>query len=165
MRARDEQGFSLVELTTTVAVIAIIAAIAIPSMMGAMPRLRLDNRATTLANEIASTRMQAIAKSNEFRFVFSPGSDSYRMEKLVGASWLPYSTNTLGDTNLVSTAGFDTANTLVIEPTGAASVPLGSQGVILLQTAQGDHQRQLLVEATGRVIVQKRQAGGAWATQ
>jgi prepilin-type N-terminal cleavage/methylation domain-containing protein len=168
MRVKKDQGFSLVELVITVTIIGIVATIAVPSMMGVLPRIRLGNRATTLANEIAATRMQAIAKSNEFRVVLNPGAETYRLEKLVGASWTPYGTTQLGETDLVSANGFDVANTLSLSPNGAASVPLGSQAVILLQTppvapaTEGDYQRRLLVEATGRVIVQKRTIGGAW---
>ena len=172
-RLRGQAGLTLVELMIVVAIIGILAGIGIPSFRRIMPRVRLTNNASLIANEIASVRMQAIAKSMEFRVVFNPATESYTLQKAVGAGWAaPYSTVFLSGTDMTSVAGFSpTADTLIVRSNGVVSVPLGAQAAIVLETpfnppaTEGDLQKQILVQTTGRVIIQKRMTGGSWVTE
>lgn len=170
---RGQAGFTLVELMIVIAMIGIMAAIGIPSFKDLMPRVKLRNNASQLSNEIASLRMQAIAKSMEFQMVFDTANNRYTLQKSVPGGWAPpYATNTFYGSVLTGVAGFTpTASTLIIRSNGAVNVPLGAQAVIVLETpfsppaTEGEVQKQILVQTTGRVIIQKRMIGGNWVTE
>ena len=169
---RRQEGFSMVELLIIVAIIGIMAAIGIPSLIKTMPRVKLASNTRTLANAIASLRMQAIAKSMEFRMVFDEASNRYTLEKANGAVWTLYATPTTLGSDITSVSGFSPdANILVISSNGSASVPLSSQAAIVLETpfsppeTAGETAKRILVQATGRVIIQKRNIDGSWVNE
>ncbi|MEI6894893.1 MAG: GspH/FimT family pseudopilin [Colwellia sp.] len=54
------KGFSLIELLVTIAIAAIILAIALPSLGGFMAQMRVDNRITELQRLLLTTRNTAI---------------------------------------------------------------------------------------------------------
>lgn len=165
MKKSGQQGFSMVELAVILAIIGILVMTAVPSFIRVIPRIKLSNQASRLANEIAGLRMQAIAKSVDFRVVIDEAADRYTLEKWDGAAFARFATNTMVGTELVSVGGFDPdppGNVLILYGHGAASVPLGAKATVVLQTPDGQLQKRILVEATGRAVVEKRAAGGAW---
>lgn len=169
--ARDS-GYSLVEISVVLAIIGIMASIGIPSFVRLMPRMKLSSNAAILSNEIASLRMQAIAKSTKFCIAFDVPTQRYHIERLSGTTWTRQSTSTISGTTLVNVVGFGNdpdypiaypaGTVLVARPAGGVNVPLSSQAIVVLQTPSGDMQKQLLVEPTGRVIAQKRLSDGNW---
>lgn len=186
MRIMDQKGFSLVEISIIVAILGILAAIAVPSFRGVMPRVRLGNNTVNLANTIATTRMAAIAKSTDRCITFDTANDRYSLGTWTQANastgnCAVYATSTMNGTDLASATGFKStvapqagdpdAAVLVFRAMGPVGVPLSTQAVIRIQTpftapaTEGDFQRQILVEPTGRFIVQKRTLGGSWATE
>jgi len=176
-RLRGEDGFSLVELSVTVAVIGIMAALAFPSLRGIMPRIRLDNSAMLLAKEISLMRRQALAKGVDFSVVFDADADSYSLRNWdeATATWQSMGTNTLSGTDIVrnpgppygSISGFSSADTLVAQAGGTMNVPLVvggavNVGYITLQTPDGSQKKRIKVEHLGRVSVQRWQVGTSW---
>ena len=165
MKRMDQRGFSMVEMMVVIAIIGVLATLGVPSLVRMVPRIRLANQATQLANEIAGQRMQAIAKSTDFRMVFDATGDSYTLEKWDGAAFKTYARNTLGGVDLAGASGFDPdppGNVLVVYGYGGASVPLGTKAVVLLRSSSGDNQKRVLVEATGRAVVERLSPTGAW---
>jgi type II secretion system protein H len=169
---RAKAGYTLVEVLVVVAILAIMAAIGVPSLRGLLPRIRLNNDAMLLANEIALARVRAISKSADVRIVFDDVNDRYAFGKLQGNSWIDLGWTDLAGSDLQPVSGFSTssivpavpAGTLVVSGRGAANVPLGTQAAIELRTPTGDHRRQIIVEPTGRTIV-RRWSGGAWTQE
>ena len=170
--SRSQAGYTLVELLVVIAILGIMAAIGVPSFRGLLPRIRLNNDAMILANEIALARVRAISKSADVRIVFDDANDRYAFGKLLGNAWVDLGWTQLTGTDLQSVSGFTTAailpavpaGTLVMSGRGAANVPLGAQAAIELRTRDGDFRKQILVEPTGRMIV-RRWSGGAWSQE
>ena len=171
-RRVSEAGFSLVELSVILAVLGVIAALAIPSFRSIMPRVRLDNNALLLVNEINLMRREAIAKSTDFRVVFDPGSETYSLQRRdsVTGVWAVIGASRLSGTDLEGVTGFSAPVTLVAQAGGAVNVPpvVGGSvnfGYITLQIPDGSRKKRVKVEPLGRVSVQRWQGGTSWVDE
>lgn len=157
---RGTGGYSLVEIAVTVAVIGVLAALAIPSLRGTLPRVRLDNNTSILVNEIGLARRQAIAQSVEYSILFDTSAHSYTLRKREAGAWKSLGTNALNGSHLVGVTGFSSADTLVAQAGGAMNVPpsvggSANYGYITLATPDGSRRRRIRVEPLGRVFAEK----------
>lgn len=160
-RRPGEAGYTLVEMAVTVAIVGILAAIAVPTFKGLMPKIRLNNDTMLLSNEVALSRVRAIAKSTRFRLAFSTADNSYAIQRESGGVFSSIATTRLNGSRFVSVANFISANEVIADTNGAMSVAYGSQGLITLKTPDGSIQKRVVVEPVGRVTVEKSPDGGA----
>lgn len=73
-------GFTLMELMVIVFVLAIMAAIAIPSFMALLPGMRLNGAAREVMTDLMDARMNAVKQNNEFKVFFnSPSANQYQI--------------------------------------------------------------------------------------
>jgi prepilin-type N-terminal cleavage/methylation domain-containing protein len=117
------RGFTLVELAVVVALLAVIAAVAVPRFASASARARLDAATARVVNDISITAASARAAGASRQIVFSAGTDEYLMigvpsrgaftNRQVQLAGQPY------DTNLVS-ASFDGSPLLAMNGYGVA---------------------------------------------
>ena len=71
-------GFTLTEMMMVVALIAIGAAVAIPSFTAMLPAMRLNGAARQVMGDMMAARMKAVKENNEFRVFFGiPFSNYY----------------------------------------------------------------------------------------
>jgi type IV fimbrial biogenesis protein FimT len=68
-------GFTIVELATVIAIVAVISAIAVPNLYGWLPDYRLKNAARELFGELQQAKLSAIKDNADFsiNFATSPG--------------------------------------------------------------------------------------------
>lgn len=64
------KGFTMLEIVIVVTMFGIVAAIAIPNMIGQMPRYRLKGAARQIMGDLMWARMQAVSQKNEFKVFF-----------------------------------------------------------------------------------------------
>ena len=70
---RDQRGFSLLEATIVVAIVAIVGAAALPSFTALIDARRLDGAATRLAADLQFARSEAMARNRALRLSVGAG--------------------------------------------------------------------------------------------
>ena len=60
------KGFTTMELLTVVAILGILAAAAVPNIIGQLPKYRLNGATREVMGDLMWARMQAVTQENEF---------------------------------------------------------------------------------------------------
>ena len=68
---KQTKGFTMIELIVTLAVLAILVGIAIPSYISLMPRYRLSGATRQVATDLMKARMQAVKLSTNVDVAFT----------------------------------------------------------------------------------------------
>ena len=98
MRFR-QSGFTVLELMLAVLVIGIAAAVAVPSITGAMSRYALNSASQKIAAEIRSARFAAVAKNRSMRVRFNcPGPGQFRVVEVVNNPAIDNAANRCSET-------------------------------------------------------------------
>ncbi len=91
-RLGGQRGFSTLELVGVVAILAILAAIGLPALLGTLERYRVDAGAAELAGALRRAQAEAVSRGGYYRVHL--GSDpavglpnSYRIERNSGFGW------------------------------------------------------------------------------
>ena len=83
----DARGFSLIELTLTLAIAATLAAIALPALNAVSDSTKLSTAAQQVERELQIARMKAVANNTPLRLRTNcPSTGYYRIVELLGTS-------------------------------------------------------------------------------
>lgn len=81
----DVRGFSLIELVLVMGIMAILAAIAIPSILGMMAGMRVAADARLVERELQTARLRAVSTNRAMRVRFNcPTTGEFRLVELIG---------------------------------------------------------------------------------
>ena len=70
-------GFTLMELMVTIAIIAILSAIAIPNFIAWIPKFKLGGGCRDVLAILQKTRVQAVKDNTSYVLMFNTGNESY----------------------------------------------------------------------------------------
>ncbi|MBC8431284.1 MAG: GspH/FimT family pseudopilin [Desulfobacterales bacterium] len=74
MLRKRESGFTLIEMMIVIAVLAIMAAIAIPNFMALLPGMRLNGAARQVMGDLMAARMKAVKLNQRTKVSFNANS-------------------------------------------------------------------------------------------
>lgn len=156
---KRQTGFSLVELLIVLAVAAIIAAIAVPSMIGLINGSRVSSTAEVLTNDLVAARLDAIRYRRQYTVcaASSPNTATACSNNANGwgGGWI-----VLNSTGVVSRHTANQGLTMVGTTGSVVYSPVlgGTSNATTLCFSRGTEIRRVIVLTTGRVT---RSTGGA----
>ncbi len=120
--SRAQRGFSLIELLVVIAIIMVIAAMAVPNMMGALANLRMRTSLTSISSLLQQGRIMAV-HANRFMIIRTASSGG---APVAYVDLPPYNGTLDANENLVQP--FRTAQVISTLPTGVTAFPDSALG-------------------------------------
>jgi prepilin-type N-terminal cleavage/methylation domain-containing protein len=86
----EVRGFSLIELVLVMALMAILAAMAIPTITNMMAGMRVSADARLVERELQTARLRAVATNRAMRVRFNcPAAGQFRLVEVIGTPYVP----------------------------------------------------------------------------
>ena len=142
------QGFTIIELMVTIAVLAILAAMAIPSFTDMMERQRLINATEAVYSDLQNARSEAVKRSQQIVVSIQDGC-------ITAADKLVSPTVVLSNTCMTAfpTIGMETTRSPIsFDRVRGTTNPTGGGGTITL-TSSGGLVAKVIISGFGRVRV------------
>jgi type IV fimbrial biogenesis protein FimT len=75
---RHQSGFTIVELMVAIGIVGILATVAIPSVIGQMPKYRLNGATQQIFGDLMAARMKAVSHNTRVKIFFT-GGNTYKI--------------------------------------------------------------------------------------
>ena len=156
-RRRTAGGFSLVELLVAMALVAIVAAIAVPQFQRYATNADLKTAAREVASDFFNTRQQTlegrVGENLNYRLTFNVGGNSYALQtkETAAATWNTAWTKSLaafGGGISIHSINFGGGSVVSFQKRGT----LSSWGNVILRNSR-DSRATVTVNSTGRTYV------------
>ena len=146
----DRKGVTLIEIIVVLAIIALTATLAVPSIAAWMPNYRLRTAARDLLSTLRNAQMKAVSTNTEHRVLFSGPEGAYIVQRrTTGGTWVDDETVQRVPTGVrfhqINLAG-DIAE---FNPNATSSA-----GNVILKNNKGREKKIVLFSATGRVRIE-----------
>jgi type IV fimbrial biogenesis protein FimT len=163
-------GFTLMELMVTIAIVAIVSAIAVPNFLSWVPKFQLGGASRDILDALQGTRVQAVKDNTNYTLQFNLGNESF-VAFLDDGAGTPDTTPADGIPDGMGDGILDATETIISQktmPDGiniAATTLAGNQvifdnqgvasnaGTITITNAQGDS-RRIVLELAGSSRIQ-----------
>ena len=148
-------GFTLMELMVTIAIIAILSAIAIPNFIAWVPKFKLGGGSRDVLAILQKTRIQAVKDNTSYVLMFNTGNESYTaFQDDDGNGVLDAGERVLVQKTLAN--GIDiTATTLPGDLVVFDTQGIASTGGSITLTDNSGNARQILLELAGSSRIQE----------
>lgn len=156
---RSDRGYSMIELLITVALIAIVSAIAVPVFMESSARNAVWTASETIGAQIRQARLKAISQNSSFQVRFDcPAADQFRILIVDGT----IDDGDRCDTTLEFDSGVFVMPPIVSFNSEGGAVPslqVSGRGIftspgaipLTITVTNGDRSRSLTVSTTGQI--------------
>lgn len=157
---RNRQGFTMIEMMIVIVVIGIMAAMAAPSFLNWIPKMKLKNDAREKVNYLRQARSRAIAENSQYGVFFDLyGNRMHFFKDTDSPEWSYYAE---GADSLIenpvsneSNVSYGTCslmgNTVIFYPNGSAST---SGSIELYDIESGNSYTINVLASTGRIRLQ-----------
>jgi type II secretory pathway pseudopilin PulG len=87
VRYESEAGFTLIDMIVTIGVLAVLAAVAVPSLANVSDRMRLGQGQREVERELQTARLKAVTANRRMRIRFNcPTARQYRLVEVIGTA-------------------------------------------------------------------------------
>lgn len=145
---KNNFGFTLMELMVTIAIVAILSAVAVPNMIRWRNNMQFNSGVRQMKIAIEDTRMEAIKANMPSRMVFTDGGTTFDSEKWDSAAnaFAPPQTHQLPTGVRLANSNF-TADELRFDGRGMPNTLLG--GTLRIENTDGSMCRRIIVASVG----------------
>jgi len=161
----NKKGFTLIELTTTLALLGIISAIAIPSYFSWLPRHKLQTSVRYIYDDMNMARSRAVRTNTDIGIEFNTSNDTYRVfadtdnDQIFDAGETVISTGTLENGIDITNSTF-TANTYGFNSRGMAA---GTTGDVHMTNPSGLFMGVRVNVVGGLSFINSTDGGTTWS--
>ena len=161
----NKKGFTLIELTTTLALLGIISAISIPSYFSWLPRHKLQTSVRHIYDDMNMARSRAVRTNTDIGIEFNTSNDTYRVfvdtdnDQIFDAGETVISTGTLENGIDITNSTF-TANTYGFNSRGMAA---GTTGDVHMTNPSGLFMGVRVNVVGGLSIINSTDGGTTWS--
>ena len=166
---RTEDGFTLIELMATLAIVTILGAIALPSYSRLIEKAKFTSAANTIKGDLERAKLNAVKRHLAVAIAFTPGSGAngrYTVFVDNGATPLTFDTGEeviltrrMTEKIELTNVSFGGGTTARFNSLG---LPLITAGSIQVKTSDGTRFRRITLAAAGNITQARSSDGTHW---